>query len=174
MTNTATRLWVAAFVLLVFVSGLSIGLAVSARLGAGDHGNRFRGPGRTGFRPGPPGLVSERIIGRLASEPDFTEDQRERLEALRHPLQLPVHQRGVAPEDGVAVEVGEQEGPGAEERRQPEEHSVDSQQTASRQPLRWRGGDLVGAMTVRRADRGRQRGDHSESLHDNALNASWH
>ena len=91
MTNTATRLWVAAFVLLVFVSGLSIGLAVSARLGAGDHGNRFRGPGRTGFRPGPPGLVSERIIGRLASEPDFTEDQRERLEALRHPLQLPVH-----------------------------------------------------------------------------------
>ena len=82
MTNTATRLWVAAFVVLVFVSGLSIGLAVSARLGAGDPGNRFRGPGRTGFRPGPPGLVSERIIGRLASEPDFTEDQRERLEAL--------------------------------------------------------------------------------------------
>ena len=85
-------------------------------------------------------------------------------EGTRHPLQLPVHQRGVAPEDGVAVEIGEQEGPGAEERRQPEEHSVDSQQTASRQPLRWRGGDLVGAMTVRRADRGRQRGDHSGSL----------
>ena len=82
MTNTGTRLWVAAFVVLVFVSGLSIGLAVSARLGAGDHGNRFRGPGRAGFRPGPPGLVSERIIGRLAGEPDFTEDQRERLEAL--------------------------------------------------------------------------------------------
>ena len=50
MTNTATRLWVAAFVVLVFVSGLSIGLAVSAWLGAGDPGNRFRGPGRTGFR----------------------------------------------------------------------------------------------------------------------------
>ena len=49
MMNTATRLWVAAFILLVFVSGLSIGLAVSARLGAGDHGNRFRGPGRTGM-----------------------------------------------------------------------------------------------------------------------------
>ena len=82
MTNTATRLWVAAFVVLVFVTGLSIGLAVSARLGAGDPGNRFRGPGRTGFRPGPPGFVSERIIGRLAGEADFTEDQRERLEAL--------------------------------------------------------------------------------------------
>ena len=75
MTNTATRLWVAAFVVLVFVSGLSIGLAVSARRGPG-------GPGRIGLRPGPPGLVSERIIGRLAGEADFTEDQRERLEAL--------------------------------------------------------------------------------------------
>ena len=75
MTNTATRLWVAAFVLLVFVSGLSIGLAVSARRGPG-------GPGRNPIRPGPPGLVSERIIGRLAGKADFTEDQRERLEAL--------------------------------------------------------------------------------------------
>ena len=33
-------------------------------------------------RERPPGLVSERIIGRLAGEADFTEDQRERLEAL--------------------------------------------------------------------------------------------
>ena len=82
MTDMATRLWVAAFVVLVFVSGLSIGLAVSARMGAGDPANRFRGPGRSGFRPGPPGLVSERIIGRLEGEPGFTEDQRERLEAL--------------------------------------------------------------------------------------------
>ena len=75
MTNTATRLWVAAFVVLVFVSGLSIGLAVSARRGP-------CGPGRIGLRPGPQGLVSERIIDRLAGEADFTEDQRERLEAL--------------------------------------------------------------------------------------------
>ena len=75
MTNTATRLWVAAFVVLVFVSGLSIGLAVSARRGPG-------GPSRIGLRPGPPGLVSERIIGRLAGEADFTEDQRERLRSL--------------------------------------------------------------------------------------------
>ena len=75
MTNTATRLWVAAFVVLVFVSGLSIGLAVSARRGPG-------GPGRIGLRLGPPGLVSERIIDRLAGEADFTENQRERLEAL--------------------------------------------------------------------------------------------
>ena len=82
MTNTTTRLWVAAFVVLVFVSGLSIGLAVSARMGVGDPAIGFRGPGRGGFRPGPPGLVSERIIGRLEREPDFTEDQRDRLEAL--------------------------------------------------------------------------------------------
>jgi len=82
MTNTTTRLWVAAFVVLVFVSGLSLGLAVSARMGAGDPAIRSRGPGRGGFRPGPPGLVSERIIGRLEGEPDFTEDQRRRLEAL--------------------------------------------------------------------------------------------
>ena len=82
MTNTVTRLWVAAFVAMVFVSGLSIGLAVSARMGAGDPGNRFHGPGRPGFRPGPAGLVSERIIGRLEGETDFTEEQRERLEEL--------------------------------------------------------------------------------------------
>lgn len=82
MTNTVTRLWVAAFVVLVFVSGLSIGLAVSALMGPGDPANRFRGPGRSGFRPGPPGLVSERIIGRLEGAPDFTEEQRERLESL--------------------------------------------------------------------------------------------
>ena len=82
MTNTATRLWVAAFVILVFVSGLSIGLAVSARMGGGTPAGGFRGSGRPGVRPGPAGLVSERIIGRLEREPDFTEDQRERLETL--------------------------------------------------------------------------------------------
>jgi hypothetical protein len=82
MTSRATRLWVAAFAVLVFMSGLSIGWAVSARLGAGDIGNRFRGSGRAGFRPGPPGLVAERIINRLSGESNFTEDQRERLEAL--------------------------------------------------------------------------------------------
>ena len=82
MTDTATRLWVAAFVILVFVSGLSIGLAVSARMGGGTPAVGSRGPGRPGVRPGPPGLVSERIIGRLEREADFTEDQRERLDAL--------------------------------------------------------------------------------------------
>ena len=82
MTNTATRLWVAAFVILVFVSGLSIGLAVSAWMGDGARGNGFRGPGRSGLRPGPPGPVSERIIGRLEGESDFTEEQRVRLQAL--------------------------------------------------------------------------------------------
>ena len=82
MNETTTRLWVAAFVFLVFVSGLSIGLAVSAWMGAGAPGNGFRAPGRAGLRPGPPGLVSERIIGRLEGEADFTDEQRERLEAL--------------------------------------------------------------------------------------------
>ena len=84
MNSTTTRLWIGLFVMLVFVCGLSAGFAVSARLGPGsDPGGFRRGsfpPG--GGRGGPSAFVSQRIIERLESDPDFTDDRRERLEAL--------------------------------------------------------------------------------------------
>jgi len=82
MTNTATRFWVAAFVVLVFVSGVSIGLGLDPWMGARAPADGSRGPARSGFRTGSMGPVSARIIGRLQGEPDFTTEQRERLEEL--------------------------------------------------------------------------------------------
>jgi hypothetical protein len=83
MKDITTKVWIASFVALVFVCGLSIGIAVSAWLGprAGTVG--FLGP----FPPGGvrmtrPAFISERIVERLGSDPNFTEEQRERLEAL--------------------------------------------------------------------------------------------
>ena len=83
MNETNTRLWVALFVALVFVCGLSIGIAVSAWMGPGADSARFRGPLRPGGpRPSPPTFVSQRILDRLERESDLTGAQREGLEAL--------------------------------------------------------------------------------------------
>ena len=83
MSETTTRLWIALFVLVVFVCGLSVGIGVSAWFGprAGMRGGRGPFP-PAGGRVGSQAFVSERIVERLGSDPDFSDDQRQRLEAL--------------------------------------------------------------------------------------------
>lgn len=83
MTETNTRFWIALFVALVFVCGLSIGLAVSTWIGPRGDSGGLRGQFRPdGVLPRPPAFVSQRILERLERETDFTDDQRERLELL--------------------------------------------------------------------------------------------
>ena len=86
MSGSASRIWIALFVALVFVCGLSIGLAVTAWRGPGPGFDGMRGPFRRGGGPGGPGgprgFVAERILDRLESDPDFTDEQRSRLETL--------------------------------------------------------------------------------------------
>lgn len=83
MKDMTTRLWITLFVALVFVCGLSIGIAASAWFGPRADAGGFRGP----FPPGGgrmarPDFISERIVDRLERDPSFTDEQRERLEAL--------------------------------------------------------------------------------------------
>ena len=83
MNDTNTRFWIALFVTLVFVCGLSIGLALTAWVGSQPDS----GPARDQFRLGglprrPLVFVSERILNRLTRETDFTDEQREQLQAL--------------------------------------------------------------------------------------------
>ena len=85
MSGSANRVWIALFVALVFVCGLSIGLAVTAWRGPGAELDGFRGPFRRGGPGGPGGpraFVTERILNRLERDPDFTDEQRSRLETL--------------------------------------------------------------------------------------------
>ena len=82
MNDTTTRLWMALFVALVFVYGLSLGIAANAWFGPRTDAGRFRDPFRPDGHRSPPAFISERIINRLESDPDFTDGQRERLEAL--------------------------------------------------------------------------------------------
>ena len=76
MTNdTRTRVWMALFVTLVFVCGLSIGLAAGLWFGPRADG----GPPRAG----PRAFAAERLLNRLAREdPALTDAQRARLAAL--------------------------------------------------------------------------------------------
>ena len=55
MNDTSTRMWVALFVALVFVCGLSMGLAAGLWLGPRAGGGPFRGApwGERGPTPGP-------------------------------------------------------------------------------------------------------------------------
>jgi hypothetical protein len=84
MSETKTRLWIALFVLAVFVCGLSVGIGVSAWFGprAEMRGARGPFPPGGGGRMGPQGFVSEQIVQRLGSDPSFSDEQRQRLEAL--------------------------------------------------------------------------------------------
>ena len=87
MSETKTRLWIALFVALVFVCGLSIGLAVSAwfgpRMNTVGFGGQFPPPDRgPGPAAGPGVFVTQRILDRLERETDLTDDQRARLESL--------------------------------------------------------------------------------------------
>jgi len=83
MNPTNTRLWIGLFVALVFVCGLSIGVAVSVWMGPAADAGRVQGPLRPGGpRPGPATFVSQRILDRLEQESGLTSAQREGLEAL--------------------------------------------------------------------------------------------
>lgn len=83
MTETSTRFWIAMFVALVFVCGLSIGIATSTWIPLRGDGVEGRGSFRpSGPPPGPSAFASQRILDRLDRETDFTDDQREQLEAL--------------------------------------------------------------------------------------------
>ena len=85
MNDKSTRVWVALFVALVFVCGLSLGLAAGLWLGP----RALRGPlpgapwGARGLTPGPRAFAPERLLDRLAREDaQFSAEQRGRLEAL--------------------------------------------------------------------------------------------
>lgn len=83
MSETSTRLWIALFVLAVFVCGFSVGIGVSAWFGPRAELRGARGPFPPGGgRMGPDAFVTERIVERLARDPSFSDDQRQRLEAL--------------------------------------------------------------------------------------------
>lgn len=90
MTGTITRVWLALFVVVIFVGGVGAGVlannwmtrprgAPMMRDGRGPGPGRgpddgFRGPGRS---PSP-----ERLVGRLADELELTGEQREQLDTL--------------------------------------------------------------------------------------------
>ena len=85
MNDKSTRVWIALFVALVFVCGLSLGLAAGLWFGP----RAVRGPlpgfpwGERGPTPGPRGFGTERLLNRLAREDaGFSPAQRARLEAL--------------------------------------------------------------------------------------------
>ncbi len=85
MNDKSTRVWVALFVALVFVCGLSMGLAAGLWLGP----RALRGPlpgapwGERAPTPGPRTFAPERLLNRLArDDAQFSAEQRARLEAL--------------------------------------------------------------------------------------------
>lgn len=85
MNDTSTRMWVALFVALVFVCGLSMGLAAGLWLGPRAGGGPFRGApwGERGPTPGPRALAPDRLLNRLEREDaQFSAAQRAQLEAL--------------------------------------------------------------------------------------------
>lgn len=71
------RLWVGLFVLVVFLAGLGTGIVASPWLGFGPRPGF--GPGRGG-PPVPP--ISGRMMERMASRLDLSDEQQERLSAL--------------------------------------------------------------------------------------------
>ena len=85
MNDTSTRMWVALFVALVFVCGLSMGLAAGLWLGPPVGGGPFRGApwGERGPTPGPRTFAPDRLLNRLEQEDaQFSAAQRAQLEAL--------------------------------------------------------------------------------------------
>lgn len=75
--ETRTRVWVGLFVLVVFAAGLGVGVLAGPWLGPGP---RFGfGPGRGGL-PVPP--LRGRVLERMASRLDLSDEQSERLAAL--------------------------------------------------------------------------------------------
>ena len=85
MNDKSTRVWVALFVAVVFVCGLSMGLA--AGLWLGPRALRWPLPaapwGERGPAPAPRAFAPQRLLDRLAREDaQFSPEQRARLEAL--------------------------------------------------------------------------------------------
>lgn len=84
MSETTTRLWVASFVVVVFVCGLALGVAMTGWIGPDRPGP----PAFFGPPPAPPPGAdmargfSERIFERLEADPEFSDEQRQRLEQL--------------------------------------------------------------------------------------------
>ena len=72
-----TRVWLALFVLVVFLAGLGAGLVAGPWLGIGSRPGP--GPGR-GAPPVPP--MNGRMLERMAPRLDLGDEQRERLSAL--------------------------------------------------------------------------------------------
>lgn len=72
-----TRVWLALFVLVVFLAGLGAGIVAAPWLGFGPRPGF--GPGRGG-PPVPP--ISGRMLERIGSRLDLSDEQRERLSAL--------------------------------------------------------------------------------------------
>lgn len=85
MNVTRTRVWMALFVALVFICGLSIGVAGGLWVGTRVNVRALGAPPPPERRAAThrPGFASERFMDRLAREvPDFTDGQREELQAL--------------------------------------------------------------------------------------------
>ena len=76
MTDTRTRLWIGLFALVVFLGGLGAGIVAGPWLdrGAGRDGGFGRG------RPRAP--MSERLVERMSSRLDLSDEQSERVRAL--------------------------------------------------------------------------------------------
>ena len=77
MTDTRMRLWIGLFVLVVFLAGLGAGLVAGPWLGRGarpDGGFGRGGPRRA--------AMSERLVERMSSRLDLSDEQSERLRAL--------------------------------------------------------------------------------------------
>ena len=72
MSETKTRLWIALFVLAVFVCGLSVGIGVSAWFGPRAEMRGARGPFPPGGgRVGPQGFASEQIVPAVGERPQL-------------------------------------------------------------------------------------------------------
>ena len=113
MNDSKTRIWVALFVAMVFICGLSMGLALGVWFAPRTGPDRAEGPFRPGGPPGRRGFVSERILNRLADDPAFTEDQRERLltlfadrETRFRELNLDMRRRFEAERESLREEIG--------------------------------------------------------------------
>ena len=76
-TEMRTRMWVSLFVLVVFLAGLGAGIVAAPWLALGPRPGF--GPGRSGPRVPP---MSGRVLERMASRLDMSDEQSERLSAL--------------------------------------------------------------------------------------------
>ena len=85
MNNLQTQLSISLFVLVVFLIGLGAGTVGTNWLNSGPPIGRRLGPGGPGG-PGRPNpsipFVNERLVERLSSSFDLTDDQNDRLETL--------------------------------------------------------------------------------------------